>query len=393
MELSTGQASAAMLEENLSAWLFSNFHHKDPISDKILAIPPSATNSRPWLYLLRQDESAEKLVHIIEDNILDHLPGRKRIYKSRQQFLSHLKEMAAGLEKVACHYSPELPAISHLDHGTAEMLERCGFSLAPASTLIHRLLGGLDQTEIESHLRAADHLYDIVAEVWKRLRKEMRSGAPIWETTVQGWIMGMFEELELITDSPPIVALGENSANPHYSPGDGAAERGAALSAGAVLLFDLWAKEKAPGSVYADISWVGILDTRVPKKEETVFGTVVKARDLAVTFIAQSLAAGQSLSGEQVDREVRAFLEDSGYGEAVKTRTGHGIDQEVHGFGANLDSIEFPDSRLLLEGSCFSVEPGIYLDDFGMRSEINVYISGGKPIVSGKKLQFELLRF
>jgi len=391
--LDTEQASSAMLEENLSAWLFSNFHHKDPISDKILAVPPGATNSRPWIYLLRRDQSAEKLVHTIENKILDHLPGRRRVYASREQFLSHLREMAAGLAKVACHFSQELPVISYLDHGTARMLEDCGFTLSSASALIQRVLGGLDPAAIDSHRRAADHLYEIVAEVWRRLRKEMRSGAPVWETTVQGWIMGMFEELGLTSHSPPIVAAGENSADPHYSPEAAGAGRGALLESGAVLQLDLWAKEKEPGSVYADISWVGVLDTRVPRTAETVFGTVVRARELAVSFVRQSLAAGQSVSGERVDREVRNFLERSGYGANLRHRTGHGIDQEVHGFGVNLDSVEFPDSRLLLEGSCFSVEPGVYLDDFGMRSEINVYISGGKPVVSGKKPQFELLRF
>jgi Xaa-Pro dipeptidase len=391
--LNIEQASRAMLEENLSAWLFSNFQHKDPISDRILEVPPGATNSRPWIYLLRRDESAEKLVHAIENKILDHLPGRKRVYVSRQQFLSHLRELAAGLDKVACHFSPELPAISHLDHGTARVLEDCGFTLSSASTLIQRALGGLVPAAIDSHRRAADHLYDIVAEVWRRLRKEMRSDFPVWETTVQGWILGMFEELGLTSHSPPIVAAGENSADPHYSPEASADGRGAVLTAGSVLQIDLWAKEKVPGSVYADIAWVGVLDTRVRRTAETVFGTVVEARELALSFIRQSLAAGGSVSGERVDREVRSFLERSGYGANLRHRTGHGIDQEVHGFGVNLDSVEFPDSRLLLEGSCFSVEPGVYLDDFGMRTEINAYISGGKPVVSGKKPQFELLHF
>jgi Xaa-Pro aminopeptidase len=251
----------------------------------------------------------------------------------------------------------------------------------------------LDKAEIDSHRRAADHLYDIVAEVWQRLRKEMRSAVPVWETTVQGWILGMFEELGLTTDSPPIVAAAENSADPHYSPGAAAAGRGALLATGAVLQLDLWAKEKASGSVYADISWVGLLDTTVPGAVESVFQTVAQARELAVSFIGRSLAAGKSVSGERVDREVRTFLERSGYGANLRHRTGHGIDQEVHGFGVNLDSVEFPDSRLLMEGSCFSVEPGVYLDDFGMRSEINVYISGGKPVVSGKQLQSEVLHF
>jgi len=391
--LDTVQASSAMREENLSAWLFSNFHHKDPISDRILAVPPEATNTRPWIYLLRQDESAEKLVHTIENKILDHLPGRKRVYVSRQQFLSHLREMAAGSARVACHFSPEIPAISHLDHGMAQMLEDCGFTLSSASALIQRLLGGLDRAAIDSHRRAADHLYDVVAEVWRRLRKEMRSGVPLWENTVQGWILGMFEELELASHSPPIVAVGENSADPHYSPEEATSGGGVVLASGAVLQLDLWAREKAPDSVYADISWVGILDTRVPPTLETVFGTVVQARELAVSFIGKSLAAGHSVSGERVDREIRSFLEGCGYGANLRHRTGHGIDQEVHGFGVNLDSVEFPDARLLLEGSCFSVEPGVYLDDFGMRSEINVYIAGGKPVVSGKKPQFELLHF
>jgi Xaa-Pro dipeptidase len=391
--LNTEQVSTAMLEENLSAWLFSNFHHNDPISDRILEVPRGATNSRPWVYLLRQDGSAEKLVHVIENRILDHLPGSKRVYASRRQYLSNLRELAAGLQRVACHFSPELPAISFLDHGMALLLEDCGFSLSSAAVLIQRVLGGLDRAGIGSHRRAADHLYDIVAEVWERLRKEMRSDKPVWETTVQGWIVGMFEELDLETDSPPIVAAGRHSADPHYSPEASDAGRGGVLRSGAVLQLDLWAKEKASGAIYADISWVGVLDTRAPQALEAVFRTVVEARELAVGFIGESLAAGQSVSGQQVDQEVRSFFERSGYAANLRHRTGHGIDEQVHGFGVNLDSVEFPDPRLLLEGCCFSVEPGLYLDEFGMRSEIDAYISGGKPVVSGKKPQFELLHF
>jgi Xaa-Pro dipeptidase len=391
--LDTAIASTAMRGENLDAWLFSNFHHADPISDRILEIPPGATNSRPWVYLLRQDESAEKLVHAIEFGILDHLPGRKRVYASRQQFLSHLREMADGLEVVACHFSVEVPAISHLDHGTARLLEECGFTLSSASPLIQRVLGGLDRAAIDSHCRAANVLYDIVEEVWQRVRKEMRRDTPVWETTVQGWILGMFEGSGLTSDSPPIVAAGKNSADPHYSPEAASSGRGAILCSGQVLQLDLWAKEKVPGSVYADISWVGVLDIRVPKETATVFETVARAREMAVSFMDESLRAGQSVSGRRVDREVRAFLEGCGYGPNLKHRTGHGIDQELHGFGVNLDSVEFPDSRQLLEGSCFSVEPGVYFDEFGMRSEINVYIAEGRPVVSGKKPQFELLHF
>ncbi len=382
-----------MLEENLSAWLFYNLYHKDPISDRILNVSPTAVNTRPWIYLLRRDGSAEKLVHGVEEKILDHLAGRKRIYSSRQQFLSHLKEMAGGSQQVACQFSSELPGISFLDHGTARLLQDCGFTLTGASSMIQRLLGVLDQEGIDSHLRAADHLYDIVEEVWKRLRKEMRSGTPVWETTVQGWILGLFEELDLTTDSAPIVAVGDHSADPHYSPEVGSSGRGAVLKSDSVLQLDLWAKEKKNGAIYADISWVGVLGTRITQQVEAVFRSVVEAREAALRFIEKSLSGGRGVSGQQVDRQVRAFVEQSGYGEYLRHRTGHAIGEEVHGFGVNLDSVEFPDPRLLLEGSCFSIEPGLYLEEFGLRSEIDVYISSGKPAVSGKTPQYELLYF
>jgi Xaa-Pro aminopeptidase len=203
----------------------------------------------------------------------------------------------------------------------------------------------------------------------------------------------MFDELELVSESAPIVASGVHSGDPHYSPETNDAEHVTILQPGDVLQLDLWAKEKAPRSVYADISWVGILGARIPQEAEAVFRTVVEARELALRFIRDSLASGGSVSGQRVDREVRAFVERAGYGQYLRHRTGHGIDEELHGFGVNLDSVEFPDARLLLEGSCFSIEPGLYLEDFGMRSEINVYIAGGEPLVSGKNPQFELLHF
>jgi Xaa-Pro aminopeptidase len=391
--LNSELVSTAMREENLDAWLFSNLHHKDPISDRILEVPDSLPNSRPWIYLLRKDGSAEKLVHVIENRILDHLPGKKRMYASRQQFLRFLGETTSGLQSVAAHFSPDLPAISYLDHGTARLLEERGLSLCPAAALIQRILGGLNQAGIDSHRRAADHLYDIVGAVWERLRREMRTSGSVWETTVQGWILGMFEELGLATDSAPIVAVGPNSADPHYSPELGGSEHGAALQTGKVLQLDLWARETSPDSIYADISWVGFLDSSIPAQVEALFAVVVEARELGFNFIRDCLAAGESVSGERVDRQVREFVEQRGYGEALRHRTGHAIDREVHGFGANLDSVEFPDSRILLEGSCFSIEPGLYLEEFGMRTEIDVYISDGKPVVSGKARQSELLHF
>ncbi len=387
------KASAAMHEENLSAWLFYSHHHRDPVADRFLEVSREAVNSRPWLYLLRSDGSAVKLVHAVEQKILDHLPGEKRIYSSREKLKQDLSQLAGNLQEVACQFSCELPALSFLDHGAAQLLESCGFRLCPASSLIQRVLGVLDRRAIESHCRAADKLYAVVEEVWKRLRREMRCEAPLWETTIQGWILDLFNETDLRTDSPPIVAAGVNSADPHYSPGLRSSDRGALLQSDSVLQLDLWAKERAEGSIYADISWVGILGTRIPAKVQRAFAAVVEARDRAVRLIDESLSSGRSISGQQVDSRVRAFLIDRGYGEYLKHRTGHGIDEDVHGLGVNLDSVEFPDPRLLVEGSCFSVEPGVYLSNFGVRTEIDVYIADAKAEVSGRQPQRELLAF
>ena len=387
------RASTALQEENLDAWLFYNYHHRDPVADRVLSVPRQAFNTRPWIYLLRRDGSAVKLLHSIEARNLDHLPGEQKVFTSREQFVEKLRTLSAGLRRTACQFSTELPQLSFIDHGQARLLESCGFHLVSSAPLIQRFLGVLSAEGVESHRRAAGALYAIVEEVWQRLRREMRGEASLWESTVQGWILSLFEERGLHTDSAPIVAAGPHSADPHYSPDSSESKGGAVLRRGDVLQLDLWAKDKAPGSIYADISWVGVLESRAPAEVQRAFQAVLQARELAVRIIGDALQAGESPTGEQVDRQVRAFLQEAGYGGSLRHRTGHGIDEEVHGFGVNLDSVEFPDHRRLLEGSCFSVEPGVYLADFGLRSEINVYISAGRPVISGGKPQTELLVF
>lgn len=410
------RAARAVAEEGLGAWLFLNHFHKDPIADRILGIPAERHNTRPWLYLLPARGDPVKLVHAIEAGLLDHLPGEKRVYGSRAQFVACLRELAclvsgpgeaagdaggreAGRREVGCDFAEELPAVSYLDHGTALLLESCGFRLRSSAALVQRVLGTLGPEGIASHERAAAHLYAIVAEVWSRIGDALREGRRLGEGEVQGWLLSSFDQRGLQTDSAPVVAVGTNSADPHYEPQG----EGAPLYSGAVLQLDLWAKERGPQGVYADISWVGVLGPSVPAEVHRAFAAVREARDLAVAFIAGRLAAGDPPEGREVDQAVRAFLVQAGYGEHLRHRTGHAIDQRVHGFGANLDSVEFPDPRRLLEGACFSVEPGVYLPDvpggpgfprgagFGVRTEVDVYIAGMRPIVSGGRPQTEPL--
>jgi Xaa-Pro dipeptidase len=385
------RAERAVLEEGLRAWLFYNLQHRDRISDRILGIPESTLNTRPWLYLLRPGREPIKLVHGIETGILDHLPGAKRIYASRSAYLQALRELARDLGPVACQYSAELPVLSYLDHGTANLLAECGFELRSSQGLIQRFLGVLDAEGIRSHEEAAQHLYAVVATVWSRVGEALHRGDELRESSVQEWIIEEFRRRGLVTESAPAVAVGAHAADPHYEPQAGAEGRDAALEAGKVLLLDIFARENRTGSVYADITWVGVLASRPEPQVERAFAAVAEARDAGFRFIATALQRGDAPSGAEVDREVRGVLERAGYGAYLKHRTGHAIDAQLHGYGANLDSVEFPDSRRLIEGSCFSIEPGVYLPEFGVRSEIDVYIRAGAPIVSGGRPQAGLL--
>ena len=383
------RAQHAVAQEGLGAWLFYNLQHRDRISDRILGIPDSVHNSRPWVYLVPAQGEPRKLVHAIEERILDSLPGTRLAYASREEYLAGLRELARGLGPVACQYSSQLPMLSYLDHGTTQLLEECGFTLRSSQALIQRFLGILDEEGARSHEAAAVHLYSIVSVVWERLGAELGAGRPLAEGEVQAWILEEFRARGLETDSPPVVAVGRHSADPHYEPPPGG---GALLESGQVLLLDLWARQQRAGSVYADITWVGVLAKRAEDEVQRAFAAVARARDEGLRFIREALGRGEQPAGADVDRRVRAVLQEAGYGEHLKHRTGHAIDAQLHGYGANLDSVEFPDPRRLIEGSCFSVEPGVYLPGFGIRCEVDVLIRGGAARVTGGQPQMELLK-
>lgn len=304
-------------------------------------------------------------------------------YYSTQAELRSCLERLSGF-KVAVQYSPELAIISYLDHGMAQNLERAGMTLVSSAGLIQRTESLLDQEMIQSHEAAAGHLYGIVKTVWERICVDFPAKT-LNEGDVQSWIVKEFSGRGLETDHPPIVAAGVHSGNPHYAPENG----GAPLKKGEVLQLDLWAKK--PGGIYADISWVGVLADEVPPEVARVFSAVASARDGCIDFINSRLSRNRQVEGREVDIHARRILEEHGYGGFIQHRTGHSIDTASHGAGVNLDASEFPDPRKLIEGACFSVEPGIYLDAFGVRTEINAYIQNKKAVVSGGEPQQQIL--
>ncbi|MDR2069130.1 MAG: aminopeptidase P family protein [Spirochaetaceae bacterium] len=377
----------AIRDEGLEGWLFCNFHHRDKLSDEILRIDPQATNSRRWVYGVPAHGEPLGIVHVIEPDILRDLPGSRVSYLSGEDFFTALAPFAG--KRWGVHSSESLCSISYLDRGTASTLEKAGLTLTSAAALIQRFKGLLDEKSIESHERAVSGLYQIVEIAWERVKRSYAEKESLHEGDIRRLMLEEMKKRGLITDHPPIVAGGVNSGNPHYD----FSGAGAVFNTGDVIQFDLWAQEAAAGSVYGDISWVGVYAPQGPAPVEKAFGDLIRAREGVLDFITNELQAGRRLTGARTDQKTREFLIEKGYGEAIKHRTGHGIDTECHGSGVNIDSVEFPDSRFLLEGSCFSLEPGIYFSDYGLRTEIDVYIRQGKPVVSGGAAprQFTLL--
>jgi Xaa-Pro dipeptidase len=382
----------AIRRESFAGWLFYNQHHHDEIADRILEVPRAATNTRPWVYLCFARDEPVKLVHVIEESILSHLPGRTVVYRGREEFTARLAELggaaAASRGRWGADFSSRFPRLSFLDHGFALLLENLGFVLESADGLIPAALSILTDEALASHEEAARALREIVRRVWERIVSSFLGGKKkIYEGDVHGWIMELFERFDLETDGPLIVGAGRNTTLPHYTPQG----RGDELKHGQVVQLDIWGKLKRPGSVYADISWPGVLEAAAAPEVERVFRAVIEARDRTVALVAERFTRRQPVSGAEADDCAEAVLTAAGYGDRIRHRTGHSIDAEVHGFGVNLDSREFPDSRPLAEGTCFSVEPGIYLDDFGIRSEIDVYIKNERPVISGGPPQSGLL--
>jgi Xaa-Pro dipeptidase len=380
-------AQKAIREAGLHGWLFYNAFHRDEISDLLMDVSPQGMNSRPWACLVRPEGPPVKVVHAIEAGILDHLPGQSMRYVARAEFTAALSRALPPGSRAAAQFSSRFPVCSFLDHGTALLLQQSGVILVPSDDLIVSSLGTLDDQGVSSIQRAAAILHRAVEAAWERLSSEVRAGRTVREGDVQAWLSSFVGERGLDPGGPLLVAAAAGSADPHYMPAAG----GRPLKPGDVVQFDIWGKEHAPGAVFGDISWVGVLAPRPSDLAQRVFDAVVAAREAALELISRRLADRVPVSGADVDRAARREIENRGLASGLRHRTGHSIGGRVHGFGVNLDSVEFPDDRLLREGSCFSVEPGVYLEEFGMRTEVDVVISKGRLAVCGGERQRSLL--
>jgi Xaa-Pro aminopeptidase len=372
----------------LDGWLFYDFRGRDPIAQNILQLPPGM-RTRRWYYFVPAKGTPRKLVHKIETESLAALPGETLFYAGQEELRKNLGKLLGRAKNVAMQYSPKnaIPYVAMVDAGTVELVRGTGVKVVSSADLVQKYEACWSAAQLQSHLAAGAVIDRVVREAFQLAAKNVREKKTFTEYDLKQWILKEFDAAGIVLDQGPDIAVGPHASDPHYGP---TPESASPIREGDLLLLDVWGKTKAAGSVYYDITWVGYLGTKVPEKMAKVFGVVREARDKAVELIQSSVAAGKPLQGWQVDKAARKVIEKAGYGKYFFHRTGHNIGQTVHGNGVNMDGLETHDVRHLIPKTCNSVEPGIYLPEFGIRSEVNVYVGEKEARVTGA-VQKEIL--
>jgi Xaa-Pro dipeptidase len=385
---------AAIREAGFDGWLFYDHHHRDPIAARILGLDSKAHITRRWYYYVPAAGEPRKLVHRIEQGRLDTLPGSKAQYSSWQELAAGLEAMLSDARRVAMQYSPNnaIMYVSMVDAGTVEFLRGLGKEIVSSADLVSQFEAVLNEEQVASHGAAQRAIDTILAEGWKEIGRRLRPSAGARGTYSEfdhvQWLSEAMRREGLVWENGPNVSANANSSDSHYEP---TAERSAPIREGDFILIDIWARLEKPGSVFYDITWTGVVGREPAEREQLVFETVRNARDAAIAAVEQAFAEGRAIRGYEADDAARAVIRAAGLGEFFTHRTGHNIAQELHGSGAHLDNLETHDERLLLPHTCFSVEPGIYLPEFGVRSEVNMMTAPGKAWVTGR-IQRELVR-
>ena len=365
----------------LDGWLFYDFRGRDPIAQGILQLPPGM-RTRRWYYFVPAKGTPRKLVHKIEAESLAALPGETLFFASQDELRKNLGKLLGRARNVAMQYSPKnaIPYVAMVDAGTVELVRSVGAKVVSSADLVQKYEACWSDAQLESHLAAGAVIDRVVREAFQLAAKTILEKRTITEYDLKQWILKEFENGGIAADQGPDIAVGPHASDPHYGP---TLETASPIREGDLLLLDVWGKTKAAGSVYYDITWVGYLGAKVPEKMAKIFGIVREARDKAVELIRSSVAAGAPLQGWQVDKAARKVIEKAGYGKYFFHRTGHNIGQTVHGNGVNMDGLETYDVRHLIPRTCNSIEPGVYLPEFGIRSEVNVYVGEREARVTG----------
>jgi len=385
---------SALRDASLDGWLFYDHHHRDPLAASILGLDPKAHITRRWYYFIPAAGEPRKLVHRIEQARLDTLPGSKNLYSSWQELHAGIESLLQSHTTIAMQYSPNnaIMYVSMVDAGTVEFLRSLGKQIVSSADLVSQFEAVLTADQVATHAVAQRAIDAVLAEAWheiaRRLRPASGPAAPLTEFDMVQWLSEAMRREGLIWENGPNVSANANSSDSHYEP---TAEKSSPIREGDFILIDIWGKLDRPGAVYYDITWTGVVGREPSPREQLVFETVRNARDAAIATVEQAFAANRPICGFEADDAARAVIRAAGFAEFFTHRTGHNIAQEIHGSGANLDNLETHDIRRILPNTCFSVEPGIYLPEFGVRSEIDMLTAPGKAWVTGPR-QSQLVR-
>jgi Xaa-Pro dipeptidase len=384
----------ALRDNNLDGWLFYDHHHRDPIGESILGLDPKAHITRRWYYFIPATGEPRKLMHRIEQGRLDSLPGSKGLYSSWQELRAGLKAMLSGFRRIAMQYSPnnDIMYVSMVDAGTIEFLRSLGKHIVSSADLVSQFEAVLTERQIASHSVAQKVIDAILEESWHEIARRLRpvSGNPgrVTEFDIVQWLSEAMKRGGLVWENGPNVSVNANCSDSHYEP---TADRTSEIKQGDFLLIDIWGRTDESDSIFYDITWTGVVGREPSEREQLVFETVRDARDAAIRLVTSAFAESRPIRGFEADDAARNVIRAAGFVDYFTHRTGHNIAHEIHGPGAHLDNLETHDERRILANTCFSVEPGIYLPEFGIRSEIDMLTETGKAWVTGN-IQRELVR-
>jgi Xaa-Pro dipeptidase len=383
------EIQAALRKEGLDGWLFFDHHRRDPLAYRVLQFTPGSMVSRRWYYFVPAKGEPKGLVHKIESLTLQELPGAMATYADWGSMVDGIGKIMGSARRIAMQYSPNcaIPYVANVDAGTIELIRGLGVEIVTSANLVQQFEAKWTSEQLESHLAAGRIVDRVRREAFELVGAKLRAGDRITEWDVKQFIADRYGAEGLFIDHGPDVAVNANASNPHYDPRQDSCSE---IRKGDLLLMDMWAKFDRPGSIYYDITWVGYCGEKPPEKIQQVFTIVRDARDRAIECVKTAVATGRQLHGFEVDDAAREHIRAAGFGEYFFHRTGHSIGQEVHGNGANMDNLETHDERRVIPWTGFSIEPGIYLPEFGIRSEINMFVDDKSARVTGE-IQRELV--
>lgn len=383
---------SALRAAGIDGWLFYDFHDRDAIAARILKMDTGRFASRRWFYYIPAEGEPQKLVHRIESWRCDHLPGEKHVYLPWTQMQEMLQSILDGAKTVAMQYSPNnnIPYVSIVDAGTVELIRSFGVDVVSSGDLVGRFEAHLSMEDFESHKVAGEVMQMVKDETFREVARRIKAGEHPREVEIQHFMHDLMRKNNMTWEDGPIVAINEHAADPHFEPTE---DNSFGMKEGDLLLIDLWAKKDRPGGIYYDITWMGYIGTEIPDRIEKIFAIARNARDTGLQMVRDRFAKGEKVAGWEVDNAVRKVIDDAGYGEYFVHRTGHNIGLEVHGNGGHIDNLETKDERLILRGTCFSIEPGIYMEHekIGFRTEIDVFVTDEGDVEVTGSIQEEVI--